>query len=154
MRGISECRIGRRGIPVSRLRRDVVRRLVPNVRRTGERARQIDDRGKRLVANVDCVDRVLRLYARFRDDHRDRLADEARGAHGERVAWRRRERLAVGPLEISGIGQRLDALAHEFVAGDDANNAGHCRRRFCIDRHDARVRMRRAQKAREHLIGQ
>ena len=90
MGGATERSLRCRGAAVSRFRRDVVGRLVPDARRVGGHcAVEIGDCRKCVIANVDRVDRVLRLFARLREHHGNCFADKAHGADGERVVRRR-----------------------------------------------------------------
>ena len=68
--------------------------------------------GNGFVAHVDRIERIARLFARFRDDRRDGLADEADGVHRQRMLRRRRRRRAVGPLEVRRLHERLHAGLH------------------------------------------
>ena len=97
--------------------------------------------GERLVVDLDELGGVAGELARLGDDDRDRVADEADAADGERVvldlrAGRRRE------LE-ERVGQRRD-----LVAGQRPVDARERERRRDVDRRDQRVGVGRADEVR------
>ena len=136
--GLRERRLGGRrvtGLPVEA----VVVGLALEVgadhrRRRVERRAGIDDRVKRVVVDVDQLERVARRVPVFGDDERHLLALEAHlvgGQHGLHVVGQRRH-----------PGQ---ALLGQVGAGDDRFDLRMCLGRSHIDADDAGVRIRRAQ---------
>ncbi len=137
--GLGERLVGRRlvaGLP-GRAREVVALAglVVADQRRVGvERLARVDDRGQRLVLDVDQRERVVGRVLVGRDHERDLLALEAdlvAGEHGLRVVGDRRH-----PREA----ERLEVLG-----GDDGGDVRVRERRRGVDRDDLRVRVRAAQ---------
>jgi len=95
------------------------------------------ERRQRLVLHLDELGRVARELARRGDDRRDRFADVAHAADGERVV------LDVG----AGLHGQLEERIREnrdLVAGQCAVHAAQLDGLRHVDGHDLRVRVRRA----------
>ena len=109
--------------------------VVADQRRVGvERLAGVDDRGQRLVLDVDQLQRVVRRVLVGRDHERDLLALEAdlvAGEHGLRVVGDRRHPREAERLEVLGGDDRGDVRVRERLRG--------------VDRDDAGVRVRAAQ---------
>ena len=118
--------------------------VVADQRRVGvERLAGVDDRGQRLVVDVDQRQRVARDVLVGRDHERDLLALEAdlvAREHGLRV---------VGDRRHPGQAERLEVLG-----GDHRGDAGQRERRRGVDRVDLGVRVGTAQDRAVHHPGQ
>ena len=108
------------------------RRAVGVQRRHLERARHVVDRRQRLVLDRDRAHGVARLLQRLRGDDRDGLAVVAHAVD--------REHGLVGELEAVRLGAR------DVVVREHGVHAGQLERRGDVDRDDARVRVRAAQR--------
>ena len=119
---------------------DIAAHVVMDPRRfIRQRIFQIDDRGQRLEFDGDVGERILGEIAAFREHHRQRLADVADLAFGERhlgaliegdvLDRRRRDQQRTGRPVIT-----------EILGGIDRDDAGARPRRGNIDRSNARVR--------------
>ena len=110
-------------------------------------AAEFDDRGQRIVVDHDGFRRLARLQRRGGDHRGNRLADEAYRFGRQRMMQRRGGRLAVGALEIGGIGNRPDARLQQFATRDDFRDPRHFGGGRRVDALDAGVRVRRAHEA-------
>ncbi len=143
------------GIAVARLAGEVAGRGRPDQRSpVGKRIGDGRDRGQRGVADVDRLGGVARLLAGFGHHRSHGLADVAHDVDRQCMLRRRLGPAAAGALEVPRLRQRLDPGGHQFRAGDDGQHAGQRARRGCVERLDARVRMRRAQENQVRLSGQ
>ena len=113
----------------------LVRLVVPDHRRVRvERLAGVDDRGQRVVLDVDQGQRVTRRVAVLGDHERDLLALEAdlvAGQHGLRVVGERRHPGEAERLEVLGGDHPVHLRVRERAGG--------------VDRDDPRVRVRAAQ---------
>jgi hypothetical protein len=151
---------GRRRIAESGVDQHIVGRFIPQGRRVGlERGGDLRHPGKFLIRDRHRLGRVERLRARFRHHHGDGFADVARLVGGqqrmradEHAAAARARELQVG----AGLRQRIVRNGLEAVGAHVLSRkyAEHARERAGarrVDRHDARVRMRRAYHRRVNL---
>jgi hypothetical protein len=114
---------------------DLALLVVADQRRVGvERAAGVDDRGQRVVLDVDELERVARRVLVRGDDERDLLALEA-----DLVAGEHRLRV-VGDRRHPRQAERLEVLRR-----DDRRDVGVRERARGVDGDDARVRVRAAQ---------
>ena len=94
------------------------------------RRRVVDDRGERVVLDVDEIDGVLGDVAIVRDDERDEVADEADLVLGERRAR------AVGHVLAGEREPRLVDTGIQISRGEDRMHAVEFERRGGVDAHD------------------
>jgi hypothetical protein len=121
-----ECACRRRGVAMTRLGADVVRRMVAKHGCTGlHRVERIDDGGQFVVVDDHRIGRRAGGVAALGDDRGHRLADETHASIRQRAAFRRGQRLAVGPLETRRVGDRPDASTQQVGAGEYRHHAGH-----------------------------
>ena len=143
-----------RRVDVAAADRPVERFVVRNIRMQLRRARfvrrhRIDDRGQRLVVDVDELERVVRLIRRFGDDDADDVADVAdEVARAAAVCRHLQVRVGQQPRARHRL-QRVN-----FRAGEDGDDAGRALRARRVDACDARVCMRAAQHRGVHHVGQ
>ena len=100
-----------------------------------ERIARPQRHGKRLVVDLDQLQRVLGEIAVGRDHHGDRLADIAHPLHRDRPAL---------DIRLDACEQRRPERRH-LGRRDDGRDAARSPRGRHIDRADDRMRMRRAQ---------
>jgi len=115
------------------------------------RVRGDRDCRERLIFDVNPLGCVLCDLKRLGDDHRHRLATKralsaaAGSAARLKIAEPSRfERETSGGSPRTGGGNGREALCKIVSAGEHGEHAGHRDRRGRVDRHDARVRVRRA----------
>ena len=151
MRGLGECRLGRRAVAALGGVRDVVRILVPHTRRI--RLRSFGDRRhrwQRIVVHDDEFRRVLRLRQRLGDHHRHRIADITCAIDDERGTLRREHRRAVALLARHRSLRHRNAVVRVVGPGVYRDHARRSFGRRGVDRADPRMRVRRAH---EHAPG-
>ena len=148
MRGLGEGRVGRgevRGVVVP-VEHEIAGNAVEQLRRAFlQRGARVGDGGQRLVVDLDRFGGVLRLRQGLGDDERDRLAEMAHLADGERRARRIVARRAVPVVERRMAGHVAEAVGLHVVAGQHQQHAGHAARRRRVDLADVGVRDPRAQ---------
>lgn len=138
---------GGRGVyaAVARLRGDVAGRLVEDLGRARcRRGREVDHHRQFLVVHEHGLGCVARLLDRVGHHRHHRLTHEAHAFVRQHAPRRRHARPAVRALEAGGAGHRLDACCRQIGTAHDADDAGHLERGRCVDRDDARMRVRRA----------
>ena len=134
------------GVAIAHRRHDIVGCGRPHHRRAGlDRLQGIDDRRQHLVVHHDRLRRGLRLHARFRHHGGDRLAGVTHHFMRKQPPRRHRHRRAVRALEDVQRREAADIVLDEIGAGVDRGDAGHLCRVSRVDRHNLRMRMRRAQ---------
>ena len=147
------CRSGFR-VAMAHLGGDVVRRLVAQGwRAAGQGIVDLDHVRQLLVVDDDSFGRVPCLLHGLGRNQGHGLADEADSFVGQGAARRRGARPAARPLERQGAGNRLDAGGCQLRAGKDTSHTGHGSGGLAVDRHDAGVRIRRADEAQPQLAG-
>ncbi len=120
-----------------------------------DRGGRIDHRRQRFVAHLDALGRVHRLSMRARDDDRDRFADVAHLAAGQRVSWRTGHIATSGRFDrnIREHRQRQDVVGGEIGMRVDGKHPGRLLRLRHVDRDDARACVRRAHEVRVQHAG-
>ena len=133
---------------------DVVRAVVPNQRRARlDRFLGGDDRGQRLVVDLDQLGRVGGLMRRFGHHERDIVADPADAVARQRAVARLIEGRAVTPLRAGRHREIAEAGIVPVLAGEHGEHAGCGLGLGDIDALDARMRVRRAQHVARHGAG-
>src|SRR5207245_4927581 len=140
----SECRVHvamRRGVLIENVATNFVKE------RRSIRVERIFDRHHRLeglVFHLDDITRIFGHVAALSHDERHRVAHQAHAIGGQRM-----ERRVTHPRLVFDA-HRTDEPLH-VLANEDRHHARHGARRADVDAHDARVRVRAAQKCRvEH----
>ena len=119
----------------------------------GERGVEADNSAQIAIFDFDQVTRIFRNRRRFRDDHRDRLADVAHAAlRQHRMVWLV-QLLAVFAGVADGIGHRLETRLARVVAGEYRFDAGMGQGACRVELDDFSVRTIGAQKNRMQLAG-
>ena len=143
--GRFECGIDRLGVAEMPLIDRVVGRDVVDLRRAGLlRRRRIGDRGQHRVIDFDFLRGVARLRQRLSEHHRDRIADMAGLAVGERRMRRHFHRRAVLGMDHPAADQIADLVVGEVGAGEHRDHARHRGRRFGVDGFYRGMRVRGA----------
>ena len=109
------------------------------------RLRNIDHRRQFFVVDHHRFERGTACRDGLRQHRDHRLADKAHDLVRQRAPRRRGTGAAIGAFHERAGGNRLDAGGDQFRAGDHRDHAGHRPRSGRIDRHDARMRIGRAQ---------
>ncbi len=132
----------------------IIRRDIVDLRRAGLlRRRGIGDGGQHRVIDFDFFGGVARGRQRFGDHHRDRIADMAGFAVGQRRMRRHFHRRAVLGMDHPAADQIADLVVGKLGAGQHGDHARHGGCRFGVDRFYRGVRMRRANEIGESLAG-
>ena len=130
---------------------DVVRAVVPDQRRARlDRLRGGDDRGQRLVVDLDQLGRVHRLMHGLGHHEGDVVADPAHAVARQRAVARLIERRAVAALRAGRHRQIAEAGIVPVLAGEHRQHAGRGLGLGRVDALDLRVRVRRAQHIARH----
>src|SRR5262249_28467613 len=108
---------------------------------------------KDLIVDRDLLGGVLRLQASGSDDSGDRLADETNVIDRKRVIGWRACGFSIGAYQTWSERKRSDSVFNEIRTGEHRDDAWRSPRRRRADRHNARVRMRRAHEGHVHLVG-
>ena len=109
-----------------------------------DRLHHVGDRRQWLVVDLDERGCVFGDVARIGDDQRHRLADMADFSERDRALLDRR----------IGEAGKEPGLLRRLLAGDHGDNSGQRLGRALVDRPDARMRVRAAQRRRMRHIGQ
>ena len=155
MRRGGEGGIGHGAVAVLRLRHDIAGGSRPHLRRAwrgggGGRGH----RGHFLVVDDHRLGAVTGRAHGLADHGDHGFAGEIRLAHRQHRPWRRGERRAVRSLEGQRDAEPPEAGGFEVGAGQHRQHAGDGLGLRRVDRHDARMRMRRAQEDHMGLAGQ
>ena len=120
-----ERRLGPCGVAEMPLIDRVVRRHVVDLRRARAlRLRRVNDRGQHTVLDLDLFRGVARLRERVRNHDRDRIADMAGLAVGERRMRRHLHRRAVLGMGRPAADEIADLVGRKLRAGEDGDHAG------------------------------
>ena len=123
----------------------VARRDLVNLRRAlFLRRGGIGDRGQHRVIDLDLLGGVARLRQGLGDHHRDRIADMAGLAAGERRMRRHLHRRAVLGMDHPAADEIADLVGGKLGAGEHRQHARHAGGRLGVDRFDRGVGVRRA----------
>ncbi len=146
VRSFCKCSIDRGRIAIAHRGDDVVGRFRPHRGCAGFcRSNGIDDRRQHFVFDRDRFRRRLRRDPRYRHHGHHRLAGKAHDLMRQQPPRRHRHRRPVGTLEHRQRREGADVIGDQVGAGVDSFDARHAGRGFGVDRHDFRMRMRRAQ---------
>jgi hypothetical protein len=150
--GRLERRVDRFGVAEMPLIDRVVRRDVVDQRRSGFlRRRRIGDGRKDRVIDFDFLRGIARLRQRFRDHHRDRIADMASFADGERRMRRHFHWRAVLGMNHPAADKIADLVIGKLGAGEDGEHARHAGRGLGVNRFDRGMRVGRTQEIGKNL---
>ncbi len=158
--GLREGEVHRRGLADLGVHAHVRRGALIEDRRVGSGG--VDGgrrRGQRRPVDADPLRPVARRRGRLGEDHGHHLAREAR-AIGRDRRMRGDERhvalpdhLLVGIARHGAVRDRLHAVGHGVLAGEDGDHPRRGQRRRGVDAPDPRVGVRRADEARVGLAG-
>ncbi len=144
MGGAADRRLYRSGLASLEFKRDVVFGFQPNRRASRQNCfRHRNHRGQRLVVDDDGIESVACDFNAFRNHERDRLTNMANDIASQRVIGRddkRRRHRDLGRRTR----QRADIIRGQIESGQNREDARHPARRVGEDRHNAGMRMRRA----------
>ena len=148
---------GRRRLRVAGfvLEREVARNVGVELRRAvRHRGIEARDGGQVPVFDLDQFPRVLGARRGVRDDHRDRLADEAHAFHREHGVVGLAQRLAVLSRVADHVGKRLEPRRARVRAGEHRFHAGMGQRPGGVEPDDLGVRAVGPQHGRVQLARQ
>ena len=151
MRGRRECGVDSGLVAKGPCVAVVPRCALVNLCRAGrKRVYAVDDRGKRVVVDVDELRGVLRLMRCLGDDESDHIPHETNLALREHRVRRFLHRRAVGARDEPPTRQAVDA--REIVAREDRDHAGGRFRTRRVDATNRRVRVRRTEEERVRRV--
>jgi hypothetical protein len=114
----------------------------------------VDHRGQHVVAHLDLLGRVARLFLRLGDDDGHMVADVAHLALREHRVRRLLHGLAVDVGDQPAAGQPAELGCRRVLAGVHGKDARRLFRLVRLDRLDRRVRVRRAHEGGVALVRQ
>jgi hypothetical protein len=139
--------IGLLGVANAKIEADIVRHVVPDLRRAiGDGVFHVDDCRQGVEIELDQVDRIDCLGGGLRDHQSDDLADMADLADRDRGTRCQNNRRAVIAGERRHVGNIADAGRAQIFPGKNTDDAGRVLGRAHIDRFYRRVGDRRAEK--------